>query len=528
MPIVCRHFLPGPKVAVLTIAFTLAGCGATHPPPVTTPANTKGTPATAGSSPDAAQRERWLEMFARGYFPGRSGQIFIVPREGDFVVDRGPLYSFMHGSPWSYDTHIPLVFHGAPFIRQGEWHEAVTQQDIAPTLAALLGTTPPATTTGRALEQALNTAAERPRVIALIAIDGMRADYFDRYRDVMPTLTRLRREGAWFTGARVNYLPTLTSVGHATLGTGTDPQIHGLAANNIFNRISGKPQEAYNALDPRELMALTLADTWNIATDGRAVIIGQGGAIRATAGLVGRGACLINGRTVIAASYAAGDGGWETNPDCYTMSPALQALNARHVWEQAGGTWMGHDISSPSKLRASSLFQRFEGEALLAVLEHEAIGADEVTDLVMVNLKGPDYVGHAYGPNSPELKETLAELDRQMTRVVETLTRKAGANRSVIAISADHGMPGEPPAGRRRLYLDELVDAISKRFDPTERAVIQYFNDPANAQIHMNTVRLRSLGFSLKDVAAFLESENYFAAAFTEDEVRVAQDGVRR
>ena len=38
-------------------------------------------------------------------------------------------------------------------------------------------------------------------------------------------------------------------------------------------------------------MALTLADVWNIATDGRAVIIGQGGAIRATAGLVGHGAC---------------------------------------------------------------------------------------------------------------------------------------------------------------------------------------------------------------------------------------------
>ena len=60
--------------------------------------------------------------------------------------------------------------------------------------------------------------------------------------------------------------------------------------------MTGKSQPAYDALDPRELMALTLADIWNLATDGKAIIIGQGGAIRATAGLVGRGACLVNAR----------------------------------------------------------------------------------------------------------------------------------------------------------------------------------------------------------------------------------------
>ena len=38
-------------------------------------------------------------MFARGYFPGRSGQVFVVPNEGDIVTQRDPLYVFMHGSP---------------------------------------------------------------------------------------------------------------------------------------------------------------------------------------------------------------------------------------------------------------------------------------------------------------------------------------------------------------------------------------------------------------------------------------------
>jgi hypothetical protein len=461
-------------------------------------------------------------MFARAYFPGRSGQVFYVPREGDFIVDRkDDLYTFMHGSPWSYDTRIPLLFHGAPFIRQGEWSDAVAQQDVVPTLGLLLGSAP-STVTGRSLRQALTGEAGKPRVVALLVLDGMRADYFDTYRDVMPTLARLRREGAWFSNANVNFLPTVTAVGHATLGTGTDPRVHGLVANMIFNRVTGKPQEAYDGLDPRELMALTLADSWNIATEGRAVIIGQGGAIRATAGLVGRGACVINGRKVIAASYAArDDGGWETNPSCYTMSEALKPLAARKYWEEAKGVWLGHNIASASRFRASSLFQRFEGDALVAVLEREAIGHDDVTDLVMVNFKGPDYVGHAYGPASAEIKENLIELDRAIARVLQTIERKAGAGRSVVAISADHGMPGEPVGGRR-FFLDELASAVHKRFDPTGQTVIQYFGDEANAQVHLDASRLATLGFSLKDVATFLESE-FFAAAFTEDEIRAAQ-----
>ena len=175
---------------------------------------------------------------------------------------------------------------------------------------------------GQPLRQALAETTARPRVLALFVLDGTRADYFDTYADVLPTLSRLRREGAWFSNAHVTSVPTLTAVGHANLGTGAEPRIHGLVVNKLFNRVSGKLQEAYDGLNPGEMMALTLADVWNIETEGRAIIIGQGGAIRATAGLVGHGACVLNGRRVLAASYSTRDAGWETNPACYAMSEA--------------------------------------------------------------------------------------------------------------------------------------------------------------------------------------------------------------
>jgi Type I phosphodiesterase / nucleotide pyrophosphatase len=272
-------------------------------------------------------------------------------------------------------------------------------------------------------------------------------------------------------------------------------------------------------------MALTLADVWNIETEGRAIIIGQGGAIRATAGLVGHGACLLNGRRVLAASYSTRDGGWETNPTCYAMSDALKPLNARTYWEEAGGKWMGHDIADATKFRHSGVFQRFEGDALAAVLEHEPIGADDVTDLLLVNFKGPDYVGHAYGPASAEIKEELTELDRQITRALAILSRKAGEGRFVATFIADHGMPGEPRPGGRH-YMDDITALIDKRFSPTGGTVVQYYNDAANNEIHLDTARLRSQGFSLKDVAALLQAQGFFAAVYTEDEVRAVQSRI--
>src|ERR1700687_328098 len=131
-----------------------------------------------------ATRQRFLEMFARAYFPGRTGQLLIVPREGDFITR--PDVAYMHGSPWTYDVAIPLMFVG-PAVRTGTYSMPAVQQDVAPTLAAALGVPMPPTTTGRVLP-VLRTGLARPRVVMLLVLDGMRRDYFDRYGASMPTL----------------------------------------------------------------------------------------------------------------------------------------------------------------------------------------------------------------------------------------------------------------------------------------------------------------------------------------------------
>ena len=140
-------------------------------------------------------------------------------------------------------------------------------------------------------------------------------------------------------------------------------------------------------------------------------------------------------------------------------------------------------------------------------------------------MKGPDYTSHAYGPDSPEMSLTLAELDKQIAAYLALMDKKAGPGRSLLVITADHGQPVEPPPGGR-VYLDNLIAQLNKRFD-AEGKFINYYNDAANNELHLDTARLQQLGFSLKDVAAFLEGLEVFEAAFTEDDVRAAQASLR-
>ena len=472
----------------------------------------------AQQAPDL--RREFLTMFGRAYYSGRSGQIMLVPREGDFITRDEPAYRFMHGSPWDYDARIPLLFFGAPFIRRGAYTNAAVQQDIVPTLAALLGLPLPPTVSGRSLKRALDSSAGSPRVILVAVLDGMRLDYFDRHSAILPTLTRLRREGAWFSNARVNFLPTVTALAHASIGTGADPRVHGIVINTFFDRISGKPQVAYPGMSPRTLLALTLADLWNLETEGRAVIISQGSSFTAIAGLAGHGRCLLNARPTILASYSP-EGGWETNSECYKLPEYLKNQKSQRLWEPTNGRWMGHDIANADAVSRSALFPKFEADALVAMIENEPLGAGGVTALMLANLKAPDLVGHQFGPDSPELRETLAEQDRQLARILQALEKKVGSNRFVVLITADHGMPSEPQTPRKRYFQKDIVELVHRKFDPDRAALIAHF-ESWNNQLFVNKERLRELGLKLSEIKEYLEAQPFIYAAYTEDEIKKA------
>jgi hypothetical protein len=111
---------------------------------------------------------------------------------------------------------------------------------------------------------------------------------------------------------------------------------------------------------------------------------------------------------------------------------------------------MGHRIDSTTAVRYSALFPEFESNATVAMIEHEPLGEDSVADLILLNYKCADFVGHKYGPNRRN-SASLAEMDRQVARVLSALEAKVGKD-YLLAVSADqHAVVttiAQPPALR--------------------------------------------------------------------------------
>jgi len=91
------------------------------------------------------------DLFYRSFHPERTADLMILRRENDLIIDGT---STTHGTPYDFDTHVPIVFMGAPF-RPGRYAGRVATVDIAPTLARVLHIAAPAGLDGHALEGAL-------------------------------------------------------------------------------------------------------------------------------------------------------------------------------------------------------------------------------------------------------------------------------------------------------------------------------------------------------------------------------------
>ena len=70
-----------------------------------------------------------------------------------------------HGSPYAYDSHVPLIFYGGN-IKAGVYHGRTGVSDVAPTLAALLHIETPSGSVGHVLPQIMNPARQPAMAIA--------------------------------------------------------------------------------------------------------------------------------------------------------------------------------------------------------------------------------------------------------------------------------------------------------------------------------------------------------------------------
>ena len=140
-----------------------------------------------------------------------------------------------HASSWDYDTDIKFVLYGPGFVKDGVKLEKTTLQNIAPTYARLIGTSPPKGSMGRVMSEALVPTSKRPRVILTVVMDGGGRSLYDAWPEAWPVIKGLARRGVEYTDAKVTQLETATAVSHVAIGTGGYPFTTRIVGNEIYD-----------------------------------------------------------------------------------------------------------------------------------------------------------------------------------------------------------------------------------------------------------------------------------------------------
>lgn len=92
---------------------------------------------------------------SRNFHPKRSGNVYMVFNSGWFINDLDGLsIAVVHGSPWRYDTFVPVIFAGYG-IRPKVVSRRVHTVDVALTLSIITGTNPPSGASGEVLSEVL-------------------------------------------------------------------------------------------------------------------------------------------------------------------------------------------------------------------------------------------------------------------------------------------------------------------------------------------------------------------------------------
>lgn len=461
-------------------------------------------------------RERTL----RGYRADRAGEIQILPQEPDFVGHGG----LPHSGPWNYIGRVPLLWYGPGYVpATGAVDRRVTLADLAPTQAELLGFDFDAPD-GRALLDALVPREDRPQPPALLVVlvwDGAGNSVLKEHPHAWPNLRALMEEGVSYTRAEVGSSPPSTAQIHATIGTGAFSATHGLIAHHF--RIGERIVTPWEA-GPRYLVRPTLADLYDRALGNRP-LIGVSATVAIQLGMVGHGSLWGGGDRDLAvlreqerADTLGAEGvrwnltsnvaPWYRVPDYVNDLPPLSTYfdAVDRADGRLDGRWRDVEIESEAAHFGFKTPARipYQDRLIEELVRSEGFGADEVTDLLFINHKLIDEVGHVYSMNSVEMEDSIRAEDDALPRLIEMLNREVGEGRWVMAFTADHGHTPDPEVSGADVIAPTAVgQRIAAEFDRDGNGVsVLEFVSPT--EIFIDERELAEEGHTLTDVAEYL------------------------
>lgn len=325
----------------------------------------------------------------------------------------------------------------------------------------------------------------RPKLVVGIVVDQMRWDYLYRYYERYGEggFKRLLSDGFSCENTMLNYIPTVTAIGHSSVYTGSVPSIHGIAGNDFYFEQTGRKvyctddpsvsgvgsRTSAGKMSPRNLLVTTVTDelrlgsnfhskTIGIALKDRASILPAGHTANAAYWFDDKVGKWISSsyymqqlpkwvddfnQRDLAAQYLKQD--WNTlyPIDTYKQSTADDTRYERPFESNGHPTF---------PIRTSDLFKK-EGYGVIrntpygntltldmaeAALDNEQLGQGEYTDFLAVSFSSTDYVGHLFGVNAIETEDVYLRLDKDLEKFMHYLDKKVGRGNYTLFLTADH------------------------------------------------------------------------------------------
>lgn len=436
----------------------------------------------------------------------------------------------------------------------------------------------------------LSTAQDQPQLVLGIIVDQMRYDYLYRYWNDYGDkgFKRLLKEGYVAHDGQYQYAPTFTGPGHASVYTGSSPNVHGIIGNSWYQRSEKKQvncvgdpnantvgaESREGHFSPHRLLSTTLGDQMKLASNNRSKVY--------SISIKNRGAVLPGGHMPDGAFWYDNSNGKFITSDYYmqTLPTWLTAFNDRKlVDEYMNGSWetllplaeyeeslpdgKTHEKPFPNtelaqfpyNLRKIGSTKRFGightpytllpstpfGNSILVdlakeLINKEAMGTDSIVDLLAISFSSTDYVGHQFGSHSVEVQDIYIRLDRLLGEFLDHLDQSIGLNNTLVFLTADHAAADEPgyapPAG----YFQEAEFEDSLRRHLTNSEGLDVIESLVNQQIYFQKniplnqtqleARVRSFALSFPGIHNVISLSDFSSCISDQDICDKIREGI--
>lgn len=221
-----------------------------------------------------------------------------------------------------------------------------------------------------------STSAHKDFYTIIVSLDGCRWDYPEWYDT--PFLNYMAEKGVK-SGLIPSY-PSKTFPNHYTLATGLYPDHHGIIANSFINRKDG-------------------------------VVFSLG-----------------NPKTKVDSRFYGGEPIWVTakkqDKRVFTYHWPGSDVKIKNQYPDVWFNYNKHHLTVSERITLAS----------------QAINGANAPELIMIYFEEPDHQGHNYGPQDPQTKNALRNMDAQLSELWQNIQQGPRKDSVNLIIVSDHGM----------------------------------------------------------------------------------------